>query len=248
MEHPGVLDCRRFMVFAGRRVRHYIISVGASRQSTLAACALGTAPLSHLWLPIFEHYADEDDGDRQRFADMAPIEPWITDIRAELKIDKHDPYASSEAVRRARPAKHIIDAMALRADEPWTDAWRDGSGRAVLRALAWGCRKGRGRHESSDSGLALKCERAFLSELLTALNRDLILLVKLRHYRERQRHQTTDHEPSDPFTYAYLVLSIDRDLRVTHVVPTQHDFDLVKALGEPYEFRNRFRALATARP
>lgn len=202
-----------------------------------------------MWLPRFEHYTDEDEGDRQRFGDMAPIEPWITDVKAELKIDKHDPYASGEAVRRARPAKHIIKALGLRADHPWADAWRDRSGRAVLQSLAWGRTEGEGERESSDSGSALNCERAFLSELLAVLDRDLIVLVKLRHYRERQRYEATESDQDDPFTYAHSVLLISRDLRVQHVVPTQQDFDRIKALDDQtrYEFGNRLRALSAVR-
>ena len=99
--------------------------------------------------------------------------------------------------------------------------------------------------DEADARIKLAWMPLFLSELLTAFDRDLIVLVKLRHYQERQQYEAADYESSDPFTYAYLVLSVDRDLRVTHVVPTEHDFDLVKALGEhaPSEFDKRPRAL-----
>src|SRR5260221_9846539 len=123
---------------------------------------------------------------------MAPVEPWITDVQTELKIDEHDPYGCRQAVQHARPAKHIIRAFELRADEPWADAWRDGAARAVFRSLAWGERKGQGEHETSASGSVLQCERAFLSELLIALDRDLVVLVKLQHYRERSPHEASD--------------------------------------------------------
>jgi hypothetical protein len=201
-----------------------------------------------MWLPRFECYANEDEDDRQRFANMAPVDPWITNVKAELKIDEHDPYASGEAVQRARPAKRIIKAFGLRADDPWADAWRDESGSVVLRSRAWGRRRGEGERETSDSGSALQCARIFLSELLSALNCNLIVLVKLRHYRERQRYEAA--ECDDPLTYAYSVLSIGRDLRVEHVVPTQHDFDRIKALEEHtrHEFENRLRALTAVRP
>jgi hypothetical protein len=88
------------------------------------------------------------------------------------------------------------------------------------------------------------CERAFLSELLTALDRDLIVLVKLQHYRERSRY-ADDDESGERFSYAYSVLSIDRHLQVARIVPTQSDFGVVEGLGEQarYEFRDRLRAL-----
>ena len=202
-----------------------------TEDSDAAARALGTAPPNDMWLPTFEHYDDEDENDRQRHSDMAPVEPWITDVRGELKIDERDPYGCSEAVQRARPAKRIARTFELCAEEPWADAWRDRAGRAVFRSLAWGEREGQGEHETSNSGSALLCERAFLSELLTALDRDLIVLVKLQHYRERSRY-ADDDESGERFSYAYSVLSIDRHLQVARIVPTQSDFGVVEGLGE----------------
>ena len=215
-----------------------------SEHTDMAARALGTAPLTHMWLPTLEQY-DEEEKDRQRYSDVAPLEPWTTDVRAELKIDKLDPYGCHEAVQRARPAKHIIGAFKLRADEPWADIWRDHARRAVFRSLAWGERKGQGEHETSDSGSALQCGRAFLSEFLTALDRDLIVLVKLQHYRERSRYETPDDGLGERFSYAYSVLSIDRHLRVTRVVPTWSDFQTVEGLGQArYEFQDRLQAIS----
>ncbi len=215
-------------------------------ESNVAARALGTAPFTDMWLPTFEHYGDEDENERQRHSGMAPVEPWMTDVRAELKIDEHDPCGCREAVQRARPAKHIIRAFELRADEPWADPWRDRAGRIVFRSLAWGERKGQGEHETSDSGSALQCERTFLSELLTALDRDLLVLVKLQHYRERSRYEASDDGLGDSFSYAYSVLSVDRHLQVTRVVPTQSDFQTVEGLDQQtrYKFRARLRAIA----
>jgi hypothetical protein len=213
--------------------------------SNASARALGTAPISQLWLPTLEDYDDEDENEWQRRSDMTPVEPWITDLRAEPKIDERDFDGCREAVERARPARHIIQAFELRADEPWADLWRDRRGRAVFRSLAWGKREGRGEHETSKSGSALQGEPSFLSELLTTLDRDLIVLVKLEHYRERSPYEATDYGVGDGFSHAHLVLVIDRNLRVTRVVPTQGDFQAVEGLGEQArcEFRDRLRAI-----
>jgi hypothetical protein len=216
--------------------------------SDVAARALGTAPLTHMWLPAFQHNEDEDENDRRSHSDMGSVEPWITDIQAELKIDERDPSGCREAVQRARPAKHIIKAFELSAQEPWTDAWLNPAGHAVFRSLAWGEKQGHGEHETSDSSSALLSECAFLPELLTTLDRDLIVLVKLQHYRERSRYEA-DEEASFGFSYAYSVLTIDRDLNVTRVAPTRSDVDVVKGLGEEarYKFSDRFRALKRPR-
>ena len=72
--------------------------------------------------------------------------------------------------------------------------------------------------------------------------------MKLQHYRERRRYDTSEQDTGEPFTYAYSVLSIDRDLRVTRVVPTRSDFGAVETLGDQarYQFRDRLRALKSA--
>ena len=212
-------------------------------ESSAAARALATAPLTHMWLPVLEQYDEEDD--RQRHSDMAPIEPWITDVRAELKIDQYDPCGCRQAVQRARPSRHIISTFELQADEPWSDAWRDRAGRTVFRSLAWGGKTGKGEHESCRSGSALQCEPVFLSELLTELNCDLVVLVRLQHYRERSRYEGSDSELGDSFSYVYSVLSIDRHLQVTRAVPTQSDLEIVEGLGQEarYEFRDRLHAI-----
>ena len=213
--------------------------------SDAAARALGTSPLSHMWLPTFEHCEDENENDRQRYSDMAPMEPWITDVQAEIKIDERDPYGCREAVQRSRPATHVIEAFGLCSDKPWADAWRDRAGRAVFWSLAWGERRGQGEHESSDSGSALQCERASLSELLSARDRDLIVLVKLEHYRDTSRYEASEDGLGDRFSYTYSVLCINSHLQVTRVAPTQNDFQTVESLGEHarYEFRERLWAI-----
>jgi hypothetical protein len=213
--------------------------------SEAAARALGTAPPSHMWLPTFEDLGDETKDDRQRKSDMAPLEPWITDQHAELQIDERDPFGCREATQRSRPAKHIIKAFELHADEPWANAWLDLAGRSVFLSLAWGRSKGRGERETLDSGSAVQCERAFLSELLKARKRDLIVLVKLEHYRGKSLEGASDNGSGDRFSYAHAVLSIDRDLQVRHVVPKQSDFLAVEGLGHDgrYDYQERLRAI-----
>ena len=228
------------------RVSVHISSVLVpTSDSDVASRALGTTPPPNMWLPRLEHYDDEDANDRRVHSDMAPVEPWITDVRAELKIDEHDPYGCREAVQRARPARYIVNDFKLRAEEPWADLWRDPIGHPVFRSLVWGERRGQGEHETSDCGSALQCDRAFLAKLLAALNRDLILLVKLQHYHERPRYETSEQGKDEPFTYANLVLTIGCDLRVTRVIPSQDDFAVIGALDERtrHNFRSCVRAL-----
>lgn len=213
--------------------------------SDVAARALGTAAPIDMWLPRFERSDEEDQNDGQRQSHIIPVEPWITRCQAESKIDARDPCCCREAAERAQPAKHIISAFDLRAGGPWLDVWCNRAGRTVFRSLAWGGSRGRGERETSASGLALQCERAFLPKLLTELDRDLIVLVRLQLYREPSRYGPSGGEPGESFSYAHSVLSIDRSLEVTPVVPTRSDFKAVEDLDQQarYQFRDRFRAI-----
>lgn len=177
--------------------------------ANVAARALATAPPGHLWLPTLEDYGEEDEDYRRDHPDMLPVEAWITDTRVELTVDKYDPDGCHEAVQRARPSKRIIRGFKLGADQPWADIWRDPAQRAVFRSLAWGRNDDR---ETYEFGSALQCERTFLSELLSALSRHLILLVNLQHYRERQPFETMLSQNRTTILEFFLLISPEEQL------------------------------------
>ena len=153
-----------------------------------------------MWLPTFEG-DDEDHGVRFR-RDMAPLEAWVTDVDMALKSDDGDPSGSGEALERPRPAKRIVKAFALRPSKPLADSWVAAAKRVAFSSLGWGRKVGLGE-QSRAIRSALLCERAFLSEALAAMDRELLLLVKLEHYRERSRSEVADEEPGGSFSHAY---------------------------------------------
>jgi hypothetical protein len=215
-------------------------------QATLASRAVVTAPPMDMWLPSLEPGEDEDD-DYVRFGrDVAPLEAWITDPHVELEIDNNDSAGVREALQRPRPATRVIRKFRLRPQRPWANAWIAAGKRVAFRSRAWGRKVGLGDREDSDSGAALFATRPFLADLLTATDRDLLVLIKLQHYRESERYNPADDDPSDRFTHAYSLLLVDRHLRVRPVVLASEDVATVASLDKYsiHDFQKRLMALS----
>jgi hypothetical protein len=213
------------------------------------ACLKKTKRVMDMWLPSLE--LDEDDnGDHFRFGrDVAPVEAWITDPHVELQIDDDDPSGVREALQRPRPASRIIRSFRLRPEKPWADSWIAPGKRVAFRSRAWGRQVGVGDRKDSDSGAALFATRPFLTDFLTAADRDLLLLIKLEHFRESERYNPADDDPSDRFTHTYSLLLVDRQLRVRPVVPMSADVATVASLDKYsiHDFQKRFTALSKSR-
>lgn len=218
-------------------------------QAILASRAVVTAPLMDMWLPSLEP-GDDNDGDHVRFGrDVAPVEAWITDPHVELKIDDNDPSGVRDALQRPRPASRIIRSFRLRPEKPWADSWIAPGKRVAFRSRAWGRQIGVGDRKDSDSGAALFATRPFLTSFLTATDRDLLLLIKLEHFRESERYNPADDDPSDRFTHTYSLLLVDRQLRVRPIVPTSADVATVSSLDKYsiHNFQKRFTVLSKSR-
>jgi hypothetical protein len=77
------------------------------------------------------------------------------------------------------------------------------------------------------------------------MDRELLLLVKLEHYRERSRYDATDEDPSGSFSHGYSILLVDRALHVRRAIATPADLAAVAGLDEHsrYDFQKRLRAI-----
>ena len=91
--------------------------------------------------------------------------------------------------------------------------------------------------------------RPFLTRFLTATDRDLLLLIKLEHFRASERYNPADDDPGDRFTHAYSLLLVDRHLQVRPVVLASDDVATVANLDEYsiHDFQKRFAALSKSR-
>lgn len=206
------------------------------------ALAVATSPPLQAWLPSLEDYEDEEGELRSGRVDMSPCEPWVVDRNAEIKFDGLDPLGSKSALHRARPLKQIIETFGLTSTDPWSEIWRDAEGLAY-QSIAFGSHFGKGDKEVWDQGKVLTCHPAFLARLLSTLDRDLVLLIKLRHYRERSTYEASDRRES--FAHSIVVVAIDANMTVNIVVPSAEEIAAVATLPDHQgtEFEHRFRVL-----
>lgn len=216
-------------------------------QTRFAGLALATSPPFHMTLPLVQHY-DEEDGRKPRDSEAAPCEGWTTLCEAELKLDERDPFGTRAALARPRPTKWIIDAFKLSVSDPWNERWLLPGGRIAFHAAAWGCKRGQGENEVADDGNAILCDREFLATLLSTLDRDLLVLVKLRHYRQKDRYSTDPDDADDSFSHSFAIAAIDPTLKVTLIEAVPEAIEAVEALDEHsrYRFDLRFRAIKKA--
>ena len=218
-------------------------------QAILASRAVVTAPLMDMWLPSLEP-GEDDNGDHVRFGrDVAPLEAWITDPHVELQIDDNDPSGVREALQRPRPATRIIRSFRLRPEKPWADSWIAPGKRVAFRSRAWGRQVGVGDRKDSDSGAALFATRPFLTDFLTATDRDLLLLIKLQHFRESERYNPAD---DDPATDSRTVLTAARGQAVASAsdrADVRRTLQRLQGMDEYsiHDFQKRFTALSQSR-
>lgn len=220
------------------------IGVRSASQNRSGEFPAPTDSLLGAWLPTLEDHEEEDDYPRVGRVDMSPCEPWVTNRSAEIKLDDRDPFGAKSAVHRSRPSKHVIDTFGLTSSDAWFETWNDADRRIAFRSLAFGSRWGSGEREVWDQGKALSCDRSFLARMLTALDRDLVLLIKLQHYRERPAYESAS-DSFDTFSHSIVVVTVDPSLKVNVVVPSDAEIEAVNALPERdrTEFKDRYRVI-----
>lgn len=211
-------------------------------QAELTALAVATSPRYHMWLPFYEPHDEEDP--RFRRDEMQPCEPWITHLQRSENLDERDPFGAPSALSIYRPATSVIQHFQLTATDPWSHAWQQKNGSTAFRYNAWGGWQGNGESENRHTGDVLYCDRAFLSKLLTDLDRDLIVLVKLQRYQEKKRYGDDAGEDGE-FTHSFAVAVLDKELnaRVIEATPAQADAVLKLGQHDVYNFAKRFRTI-----
>ena len=209
-----------------------------------AGLAVAVAPAHFAWLPINQSY-DEDDI-RGTASSFAPIEPWLTFQETYERLDCHDPYMSRYAMERRRPAKAIVRQFDLVPDSKWFRSWSLPTGRPVLEARAWGGRRGHGQREEWDAGERLACDTRFLRRLLQTLNRELIILLVLEHYKDRDSFHDRI-EDTDRFSHTTVVWLVDRSGMIRRVRPSSRHRLAIEKLSdyEKTDFSARFDRLAS---
>ena len=210
-----------------------------------AAVAVGTSPEFQMYLPWAEAYEndDEEEDDSYRHRDNAPCKEWIARRDGYAKLDEYDLFGSVAAIRRDRLTMSVNKAHSLTSSDPWSAAWHDPNGQTVYTAEAWGVNRGEGRHARADQGNTITCRTDFVLDLLKKSGCDLLMLVKLELFIERNRF--SDDEDKSGFVYSWVTAIIDQTGNVRLVEPSDADREIVAGLSheDKYSFNRRFAAL-----
>ena len=208
----------------------------------LAARAVASSPEFHMWLPI---YPAHDDEGRYGNTEYAPLEAWISEQDAYPRLDGCDPLGSKAALERLRPAKKIRQRFRLTSKDRWEAIWTRRRDLPAFASCAWGVRTGEGRSESWERGLAFYVDSEFIKLLLRKLDRSLLLLVKLRYYREKQRYSDDSGSGGDSI-HSWAIAAVNKSLEINAFSLSEQDCKLVQGLPEHsrYDFRERWRILS----
>lgn len=136
------------------------------------------------WLPRYHQYEDEDASLRNTKKGFVP---WIVSPSIESRLDGDDPLGSNYSVSRPEFADNIINSFLLKNDDPFRRKWTNSHNKAVAYSRAWGS-KPRYSNETSYAGSLLTCSGDLLSEILTTLHANLLVLIKLQRYEESSYH------------------------------------------------------------
>ncbi|NOK38745.1 transcriptional regulator [Corallococcus exercitus] len=127
--------------------------------------------------PVQAHlpYALEKNNSRPS---QPPYVPWIVHPLAEGGIDETDALGVIGAAQRARPSANIIAFGALQPADEFGSRWIEASGAQIMRVEAW-CQLPERGEGGRRTGARMFCLSAFVREVLTAQQADLLLLIKL---------------------------------------------------------------------
>lgn len=134
--------------------------------------------------------------------------PWIVHPHGECGLDEHDPYGVTCAHYRMRLGKDFRDVHSLSSIEPFDRVWLDKRGSEVLWSQAWG-RNNVDREDGPHPGSRLICRSSFLKKILSQWDKDLVILIRLQHYKNGYR---TNSE----FKHTVAVVKIEKGLKMTY--------------------------------
>jgi hypothetical protein len=149
-------------------------------EARVVAVALAAGEPFFQSLPREEGRFEWDEGDK-----ACSIRPWIAaHDQVDQHLDRHDPYATPTALRRACLTDAAVAKLKIRSDDPFKRIWRDPGGANVLSAEAWGVTRGTGQYAWSFIGTRLGCRTDALQTLLASSRTGLVVLVKTQKYIE----------------------------------------------------------------
>ena len=112
-------------------------------------------------------------------------------------------------MRRPSFAEKIIETFSIKSVDPFKQNWQKSNGKTIAHSEAWGYENKYGGG-ASNSGIRLVCTREFLREVLTTLDSDLLVLVKLQRYEEGSKLFDSK------FSHTIAVLQIKKSLDIEY--------------------------------
>jgi hypothetical protein len=128
---------------------------------------------------------------------------WIEADHCSSALDEHDPWAGRISYPPRRLAQFVRQAKRLAPDSE-ERVWTDGQG-AVVRAEIWGSGRDRDGY-ADDEGDRVLVDKRWLTQLLSQLDRDLIVEAQIEHRLRRDYSRRSLEEIEFPHPYSKLFL------------------------------------------
>lgn len=136
------------------------------------------------------------------------LKGWITDYSRDCNLDGQDRWSGGISFPPPMPARYIVESMNISTD---TDIrlWRDSRQSVVMISQVWGHYNEAIRNESHnpERGSRIQAHLDFVTSMLTKLNRDLIVEVKIdrRHrYKPYESNYEDDEKSIETGVRLYL--------------------------------------------
>jgi hypothetical protein len=181
--------------------------------SALAPCSKGVALAKAVaaadpFHAYFPHLQSHEDGDATEALRNAPYLPWVVVGDSEARLDEVDPLAVSGATQRRRLSQAANDFGQLTSTDAFGREWAAPSGEVQVRSELW--IESHSRREGRKEGARLLCRASFIRDYLAANDADLLLLVRLRSYKEGRVEVRSRH------WHTTAVVRVTRSLDVTY--------------------------------
>ncbi len=155
------------------------------------------------WLPD-----DEEEIVRHFGTEGHSVQPWVAETpNTQRQLDRHDPYGCTSALDRPFPTELTKDALGVVASDAVVRRWSSDAG-PQFYVEAWGAEGGRGEQAWNETGSRIFARTSALKSLLEAMDRNLLLLVKLQKYhRGKSSGRGGD---TSAFTHRSLIVVANR--------------------------------------
>jgi len=156
------------------------------RRGIMGLCQKFTRKADHdLWLPLFH-----DDGYDDEYRQASPFEPFVWALENHnIGIDSREKIATDGVASRPRLGVEHLKTFGLKPDPDFRE-WKTSENELALRSQVWGewmpdPDDNRG-NQRNDNGEILWASRDWLDRVLPPMDRQLVLHVTLKKYKDRR--------------------------------------------------------------